>query len=221
MGNTDSVNTIDNLTPTALDQINRYLRLTLLSEWSFDDLDWALHVLNNGTPEINESILQLVPKLQQLVTRMNSDVATVSTYLFDLKTYGMGNDPAQSTAPFDIVFNTGQTTLYHPKNSATVAYPLNKTYLDTPLSWEYASDSGNNPDNAVRVASALGISQNDLQLLVFALYESTPTIVLNVPTISALSRHVRLAGYFKLSIQDYLSFLSLSEKVQLVLQSMI
>lgn len=216
VGNTDSVNTIDNLTPTALDQINRYLRLTLLSEWSFDDLDWALHVLNNGTPEINESILQLVPKLQQLVTRMNSDVATVSTYLFDLKTYGMGNDPAQSTAPFDIVFNTGQTTLYHPKNSATVAYPLNKTYLDTPLSWEYASDSGNNPDNAVRVASALGISQNDLQLLVFALYESTPTIVLNVPTISALSRHVRLAGYFKLSIQDYLSFLSLSGKVQLV-----
>jgi hypothetical protein len=55
----------------------------------------------------------------------------------------------------------------------------------------------------------------------FALYESTPTIVLNVPTISALSRHVRLAGYFKLSIQDYLSFLSLSGKVQLVLQSMI
>lgn len=216
VGNTDSVNTIDNLTPTALDQINRYLRLVILSAWSFDDLDWALHVLNNGKPEINESILQLVPKLQQLVTRMNSDVATVSMYLFDLKTYGMGNEPGQSTAPFDIVFNTGQKILYHPKNSDTVAYPLNKTYLNNPWSWEYDSQKGDNPTYAVRVASALGVSQNDLQILVTALYGTTKTIVLNVPTISALVRHVRLAAYFKLSIADYFSFLSLSGKVKLV-----
>ncbi|HYF32994.1 MAG TPA: neuraminidase-like domain-containing protein [Chitinophagaceae bacterium] len=206
----DNENKIENLNTASLDQINRFVRLSAQLRWTYDELDWALHALGQGTPDISSAILSQVPALQQLVAAMNTDVTTTSSLLFDLKTYGIGDDPAQSQAPFDVVFNTGQKTPYHPKNSTQDNYPLNSMYKDDPWPWLPGDQTGDNPTYALRVASALGISQGDLTSLAQALFGKNNTVTLNVPNISALYRHVLMAGQLQLTIPAYLVLLDLA-----------
>lgn len=208
--NTRGNNTITNLTTVAEDQINRFLRLALHLGWKYADLDWTLHALNNGTPEISTTTLQEIAKFQALQKVLNADIMTVNALLFDLKTYGVGDNPPSSEAPFDIVFNNATTAVYRPKNSKIEAYPLNPLYQEIPWSWEIDSVTNDNSNYALRITSALGLSQKDLVALSTVLYGKGSTIVLNVPNISALYRHTTVAKLLNLSISQYIRLLDLS-----------
>ncbi len=209
---------IKDLNPTALDQLHRFLRLAAKLGWSYAELDWALHCVQNGVPVMDEKALVGIAGIKELAQELSTTVAVVCALLFDLKSYGVGEDVTKSHAPFDQVFNGPGVKTYHPKDAKTAPYALNPTYTDEIWEWTPGSDDETSRKQAARIASGLGMRQDDLVVLVEALFakdkkKDTP-ISLTVGNLSALYRHAKLAAQFRLSVLRYVKLLELFGKTE-------
>ncbi|NEO34971.1 MAG: hypothetical protein F6J90_01085 [Moorea sp. SIOASIH] len=221
----DEAQTIENLENPALDRINRFLRLAAKLDWTFEELDWVLHCVNQGTPAINEPTLKAIAKTKALQAKLNTSVATVTALLFDLKTYGQGEEDPQSEAPFDLVFNASGINTYHPKDEGSTHYRLNPTYTDDIQQWTIGANDDNNRKLTVWVAAGVGLRQDELVALAKALFDSSHPIPLTVSNLSALYRHAKLASLVSNKrgeqppIAQYLQLLQQTQKKQLVLST--
>jgi Tc toxin complex TcA C-terminal TcB-binding domain/Neuraminidase-like domain/Concanavalin A-like lectin/glucanases superfamily/Salmonella virulence plasmid 28.1kDa A protein len=217
---------INNLNLVTLDRINRFIRLAKKLNWSFADLDWVLHsifetqIKKIDEKDINEKAIIQIAKIKQLAAVFNQPLDVICSFIFDLKTIGVG-DSQNSQALFDIIFNNSKLLQgkppYHPTSynyltsSNYPTYPGNALYSDTPLS---TSD----PNNKTRIAAGLGISLDDLTSLINAFWKpKTESDVpksktepgVDVPKLSILYRHSKLAAFLRLPIDQYLILLRL------------
>ncbi len=215
--------TIENLDNPALDRINRVLRLAAKLDLSFAELDWVLHSVNQGTPAINEQTLKAIAQTKAIQATLNTSIATITALLFDLKTYGQGEEGPQSEAPFDLAFNGSGMDTYHPKDEGAQHYRLNPTYTDDIREWTIGANDDNNRKLTVWVAAGVGLRQDDLVTLAIALFGSNDPIPLTVSNLSALYRHAKLASLVSKKrgeqppIAQYLKLLEQIGKKQLVL----
>ena len=128
---------IGGLAGAALDQVHRFLRLAAKLGWSFAELDWALHCVNKGAPAMDKKSLTGLADLKRLCETFDAEPGQVCALLFDLKTYGVGDDPASSAAPFDQVFNGPGRRGLPPRRREGHA-TRNPSYQDAPLQWTHA-----------------------------------------------------------------------------------
>ncbi len=193
---------IRNLNNTALDQVHRFLRLARKLGWSYTDLDWALHCVNQGAPVLDESALIGIAAIYKLGQTLNIRADTACQLLFDLKTYG--------TSVFDQTFNGPGLDTYRPKDADADSYRLNPLYKQAIATWTITARDEANRKLAGRIAAGLGLQLDDLAALASALFGASSTVPLTVAKLSILYRHTRLAGLTRLPIVQYVKLLALS-----------
>ncbi|ACV63634.1 virulence plasmid 28.1 kDa A protein [Desulfofarcimen acetoxidans DSM 771] len=195
---------IKNLNNNALDQINRFLRLVRKTGWSYATLDWILHCVNKGIPFIDDGTLAGIAAIKELESKLNIPTDTVCALLFDLKTYGVGKNSTNSEAPFDCIFNGPGMETYRPKYTV-----LNPMYTQDVRQWQIAADNDINRKTAVRIASGVGMSQEDVKLLAVKLFGIENPVNITVENLSMIYRHAKLAALIGLPMPRYLKFMDL------------
>ena len=88
---------LTNLNTERLDHINRFIRLAQALGWSFTDLDWALqtigHIVNKGTPVINDAVLPYLAWMQQLDQKQSFAINQSCAAIGTVKDFGQGPGP--------------------------------------------------------------------------------------------------------------------------------
>ncbi|ABO49534.1 hypothetical protein Dred_0999 [Desulforamulus reducens MI-1] len=194
---------IKNLNNTALDRLHRFLRLVRKTGWTYAELDWSLHCVKKGIPALDDSALAGLAGIKELASQLNVSTADACALLFDLKSYGVGIDPANSAAPFDLVFNGAGVKTYRPK------YPWNPMYTQDVMQWQVAADDDANRNLAVRMAAAVALSQDHVKLLAQKLFGTEQPVNMTVENLSLLYRHAKLAALLTLPVPQYLKFIAL------------
>lgn len=195
---------LDNLELSALDRINRLLRLADAVGRAPQEVDWALRcVQGGGAPVITGGALALLFQVTELATSLALDWPDATALLGPIKTYGESPDGGGS--PFDQLFNPPAMAArpYRPSGD-----PLNPLYTGQPLSWTPGSSSDADVAHINRVLPGLGLSLADANALGVYLYGSSP-LELTVGVLSALYRHAVLSRALQLPMERYLVFLKL------------
>ncbi len=214
---------IQNINNIALDHIHRFLRLTNKLGWSFADLDWTLHCVNNGTPDINADTLKTIASIKILKDKLNIPISTINILLFDFKTYGQGEDASKSEVPFDLVFNPSGMTPYHPGDENSASYRLNPTYTDGFKLWQPDTADEQNHTIAAWLAAGIGLRQDEIIVLTKGIFSASSEVKLTVENLSVLYRHAQLASLIykqqqeRPPIAQYLKLLELIGKKQATL----
>lgn len=205
----DKTSQIVNLNNTALDQINRLMRLALALGWSTPTTDWCLRAAKNGAaPAIDATALAGLDCIQRFSTLFSVDVMQAATLLGPIKSYG-GTDASSSPSPFDLLFNgpteVAQSGAYRPSGN-----PLNPLFTTAPLPWTPGSSATADMAAITRVAGGLGLPLTALNLLGGALFGTSAPVDLTVANLSALYRHGLLSRCFNLAMDQYVLFLELN-----------
>jgi hypothetical protein len=214
---------IQNINNIALDHIHRFLRLTNKLGWSFADLDWTLHCVDNGTPDINADTLKTIASIKILKDKLNIPISTINILLFDFKTYGQGEDASKSEVPFDLVFNPSGMTPYHPGDENSASYRLNPTYTDGFKLWQPDTADEQNHTIAAWLAAGIGLRQDEIIVLTKGIFYASSEVKLTVENLSVLYRHAQLASLIykqqqeRPPIAQYLKLLELIGKKQATL----
>ncbi len=197
---------VENLPPTVLDRIHRFIRLANQLNWTFIDLNWAIYALHQDEGDLDSDTLTNIAGIQQIAQQYKLEPSQIFPLLFDLKTIGQGQGP-DSEAPFDLVFNPGDQSTYHPKDNDKDPYSNNQTYHDTLKEWDYTQTDNDNQQLATWLAAGTGLREADLKTLVESFGQ--PPFKLTVGNLSRAYRHARLSQMLHLSVADYLTFLKL------------
>ncbi|MGN6373041.1 MAG: Tc toxin subunit A, partial [Solirubrobacteraceae bacterium] len=200
------VSTIEHLNNDSLDRMNRFLRLGRVLGWSCTELDWAMHAVSGGQPELNEQdaaeVMEGLAQLSALAGKLEVGLLEACSLVIQLKTYGSADAPAQ----FDRVYNApGQLNgapPYHPEGDA-----YNPSYKSKLIEWTIDGADEANQATAGWLAGALGLSVNALRELARNLF-SEATVKLDVQALSALRRHALLISKLGIPAAQYLILLS-------------
>ncbi|MBB6503010.1 neuraminidase-like domain-containing protein [Pedobacter cryoconitis] len=205
-----------------LDRLNRFIRLSALMGWSYEDTNWILTTLL-GTNDISDTTFTELAKIKQSITVYNIDLNLLSCMWFDLKTIGMGQGSV-SAAPFDVLFNSAvslQETgkYYRPVIKASVTSFVNPLYTDQPVLYVVDQDLYSNPapSDATKLLVSQGqviirgipSSQDNIQAIALAAFGKVATIELTVSNLSVLYRHIMLAKQLNTTIDRYVLLLKL------------
>ncbi len=197
---------IENLPPTVLDRIHRFIRLANQLNWSYIDLNWAVHTLHKEEGNLDSNTLTAIAGIQQISQQYKLAVAEILPFLYDLKTFGQGNGPS-SEAPFDLAFNPVGQSSYHPKDNDQDPYSENQTYQDKLKEWDYTQTDPDNQKLATWLAAGTGLREANLKTLLASFGQ--PPFKLTVGNLSRAYRHARLSQILHLDMEDYLAFLKL------------
>lgn len=198
--------TIEHLSNDSLDRMNRFLRLAKALGWSYTELDWAMHAVSGGQPELNEqdaaAVVEGLAQLNALAAMLEVGVLDACSLAIQLKTYGSAEQPPQ----FDRVYNApGQLNgalPYHPEGDA-----YNPSYKSKPIEWTIDGADEANQATAGWLAGALALSVNALRELAKSLFPEA-TIKLDMEALSALQRHALLVSKLGTPVAQYLILLS-------------
>lgn len=173
------------LTPDFWKKLHRFVRLQRKIEWSFTDIDRAFVVL--GESDITERFLSKLSAVVRLEEILKLPVEVLLSYWSDL--------------PAD-----GADSLYRRiyRNKTLPRIP-NDPFAATKL--ENSTEAVK--DHSARICASLRIKEPDLNLL-FARLGVDENTKLDLPLLSALHRYASLARALRLSINDFLTTLSLS-----------
>ncbi|MBV7540829.1 neuraminidase-like domain-containing protein [Acidovorax sp. sic0104] len=189
--------TVTNLNEKTLDRIHRFFRL---SEWTgvaASDLDWALSSL--GIHDIAaDSLIALANAVQVRQSLGNAPWDIACAFWHDIKTTNSHVTGGPSGSLFDRVFNRPDqlrgTRPYHP------LYAANPLYRDTPSSM--AADGSETVScgfGRMRLAAALGLSDEELTAVTALFFDSGDTVVLDVPTLTLFFRAATLMKFLRLT----------------------
>lgn len=202
------------LNMAVLDRLNRFIRLSGILGWTYEDLDWAL--IATGADDITMGSITAIKNQQWIMDTLNLTAWQASSLWHDIKTYGEGSGPV-SQAPFDIVFNQPmpfvKAYLYHP------LYQPNPNYQDERMVWQTDGKSAGSHAIVIRLMAALNLDARNVKALAdyfkgSALYLNANEIELGVENLSVLYRYALLANSLKLSIPEFvilLEFLDLKD----------
>ncbi|MGQ7248930.1 Tc toxin subunit A-related protein [Halomonas sp. V046] len=195
---TEAPDTLDNLDPTTLDAINRYIRL---SQWSGIDVESLGHALHSlAITELNTAALGQLAAARGVVQSLDWSWARASSLWSTMPTTGRYDERA-SLSVFDTVWNSpeirGDGRTYHPRN------PANPLYDDEVIEWRI-DDSVTNDSafNVSRLRAGLGLDGADLVTLAGLAFPNQKTLPLSVANLSTLYRDASLAAACRLSIAE-------------------
>ncbi|WP_127529435.1 Tc toxin subunit A-related protein [Paenibacillus kobensis] len=200
--------TIENLTDDSMDRIHRFLRLSNKLGWSYADLDWALRSINNGESSLDSETLISLAKLKTVTEQWNLTVEQACALIFDVKTYGWGDDVRSNTA-FDRLFNGPESASYHPVDEGKSSYAFNPMYTGELWHWKAGAPDTDHINLASRLAAALKVSQDDLNLLGAKLFGGQESTALTVGNLSVLYRNILLMKMLGMTAAQFVLYLSL------------
>ncbi|KWK14000.1 toxin [Burkholderia stagnalis] len=120
------VSRIANMDLSALDRLNRFIRLANASGIASADLDWMIQTVGQG--KIDVAAISRIGRTQQLAESLSCTLLEASALFQPLKTIGVG-DPRRPLDPFDQLFNApsvlgtpaGSMPAFTAKGSVTIA----------------------------------------------------------------------------------------------------
>lgn len=216
-------------TVSVYQSLNRMIRLQSYLGWSYTKLDWLIRSLQPALTRkksrkdgiLDEQMFLRIAKSKVVMQQLNLDPDATIMIWADIRTHGVGNQ-AQSTAPFDMIFNNPSLLLqnggikYHPLMSPEDGW-VNPLYQDQPLPYiinSLQSPVKSDPSDAdiqrgLILVSAIPASKTDINKIANALFGNETTIHLTVRKLSALYRHSVLPAKLGLSIDEYLILMNL------------
>lgn len=176
-----------------LDALQRFIRLSRSTGWSFPDLELVIRVCGGV---IDVATMTTIASIQKWVNAYQLPIDEICALWAPVKVWGMGNDPIPGD-PFDRFFNPRQAVasdaVYRPKT------PDNDTFSSDVEDWTPASAGV----RASWLRSALGVSSADLNKIANYL-SAGAALHLDVPTVSKLRAIAKLAPLFGQSVDDLL-----------------
>lgn len=200
------------------DRLHRFIRLSNLLEWSFEDLDWALRTFS--AEDIDEKVFGQITRVASLGRDLSLSVLEMTALWNDLKTTGED----ENSSFFDQVFNsptgfldtngsTGKNTIaliYHPK------YDKNSTYKSRVIKLPLENIKKPNDLRLQQsLLAALNIKAKDLLAIATYLSEKVgdkqvgSSLPLDVPHLSILYRLARLSQALKIRVTDLITLVEL------------
>ena len=179
-------------------KLMRFVRLWRKLGWKIHDLDRAITAFN--PPDLNDNFLRQLSHVKRLQTLLGLPLSSLLCFWAQMDTAKYIDHAAvgQPTIPsmYEQLFRNKAII-----NPLDLSFPEDPDDIDSnlPLS-----------EHAATITCALGISVNDLNLL---MKESkiTPDDKLKLDNLSRLFRHSALAKALKLSISDYISIFKLMD----------
>jgi hypothetical protein len=196
---------LKNLTLETLDRLNRFIRFAQWTGVAFADLDWTLNSI--AATEFTSAVIRDLSLISEAGAMYGLAPDVMAAFWADMKTIGVGHG-RYSEALFDRVYNhPSLLTAGHPYHPL---YQKNPLYKDEVVIWdvdsnERVSDQFGRP----RLMAALGLSDTALTEIAEALYGEGQQVPLDVPHLSQLYRLSLILSSLKLSLDDYLTLLSI------------
>ncbi|WP_424101162.1 LamG-like jellyroll fold domain-containing protein [Moorena producens] len=192
---------IENLNLTALDRIDRFLRLAAKLDWSFADLDWVLtSISSDGNKEINETAIQKIAQIKRLEVQTKLPLDVLCSFWHDMKTIGKGDKPERPQDLFNRIFNNPFT--FQGQEVFPPAEP-----------WTIDGTDDRNSLLRKRLLAALKLKDKDFNVLVREIFPTEETITLNLANLSGLFRNAQVLNLLGLKGEEYelvLKFLNIS-----------
>jgi hypothetical protein len=196
---------IDNLCRDTLYRIHKFTRLANKLDWSYKDLDWVLESLKVqlGEKEITKETLKKIAAIKELRKRFDEPLDVLCSLWYDIKTIGEG-DKSSFQSLFDRTFNYPVVfdddmgkKIYHPK------YINNSLYMDEVISCNIPQKTQRDVHVIKKLKDFLGLTDNDLGLIINAYFSGKTTILLDIPTLSCFYRIAQIARLMGISVKEY------------------
>lgn len=193
---------IENLTPTALEFIARFVRLWRKLNWTLAEFDKALISLPWIQPElppntlfiknvhsrINDTFIRQIAEIQKLKTALNLPIPALLSFWGNI-----------DTVSADLEHPSLYNELFQNK---TITSPLDPAYVLQSDGNELKNPNNKISDHKSPILAALNISETDLDLLNEKILSDQASL-LTLKNLSNLYRHVVLAKAMRLSISDF------------------
>ncbi len=207
----DFTGDISELNMSALDCVNRFMRLSQKLGWDYATFDWLLLTLQKVRKDITEPTLADLALVKQLETEFKVPLDLLVILWFDIKTTGVGTGQ-YSSAPFDVIFNgPGSRKLeaggpYHPVY--TGGDFINPLYQSEVIDWNLqARNQGT--DKGYVIVSSIPVSVSSLRLMADKVLGITDKVPLTVKNLSALYRHCVFAKWLAILPQEYVALMQM------------
>jgi hypothetical protein len=206
--NGDPFDRISNLSLKRLDRLNRFIRLSAKTGWSYANVDWSF--VSVGATEITESLIEKLASIEKLHRELGMDVDAACAMWFDMKIRGKitASNPQDL---FDRVFNN--PALLDGKNPYGNNQPPVPFDPSQVLVWEVDDRAGTNGTIRSRLTGALLVTDNDLTLVANFLLamqgREDGTIQLRLENLTWLYRLTKLPEVLGMGIDEYLRMLFL------------
>lgn len=180
---------INNLDATALNKMQRFIRLWRKLGWEIRDVDKAMAALQ--ADDIDETVLQDLAKVKRLQEELKLPLIPLLSLWANIDTYG-------------------EDALY-PKlfQSRAVLNPVDSAFALNDDGSNLSNTSHAISDHAPAILAALRLNENDLALLREATGLSDATAPLTLANLSRLYRHALLAKALKLKVKDLIALMAL------------
>ncbi|NEQ05873.1 MAG: hypothetical protein F6K37_07910 [Moorea sp. SIO4E2] len=192
---------IENLDLTALDRIDRFLRLAAKLDWSFADLDWVLaSISSDGNKKIDETAIQKIAQIKRLQVQTKLPLDVLCSFWHDMKTIGKGDKPERPQDLFNRIFNNPFTF------QGQEEFPPEEP-------WEIDGTDERNSLLRKRLLAALKLKDKDFNVLVRGIWTTEETVTLDLTNLSGLFRNAQVLNLLGLKGEEYkllLKFLHLS-----------
>ncbi|MGK7892451.1 MAG: LamG-like jellyroll fold domain-containing protein, partial [Xenococcus sp. (in: cyanobacteria)] len=185
---------------SALDRINRFLRLAKKLNWSFTELDWVLTSIQAN--EIDNDAIIKIAKIKQLQAKYQLPLDVLCSFWHDMKTIGIGSNPEKPQSLFDRVFNNPFKEILGDK-----FIPLQDEIKQIELN-NLNREAETNPSLG-RILAALRLNINQLIDILRAIWGQENTVDLTVENLSQLFRTSQILRLLGLNIEEYQLLLSL------------
>lgn len=206
--NGDPFDRISNLTMKRLDRLNRFIRLSGETDWSYANVNWSF--VSVGATEITADLIINLAAIEKLHRELGMDVDAACALWFDMKTIGkVTADNPQDL--FDRVFNS--PALLDGKNPYGDNQPPVPFDPARPLVWNVDERTGTNGTIRSRLTGALLVTDNDLTLVadfyIAMLGTGGRTIELTLSNLTWLYRLTKLPAVLGIGVDEYLRMLFL------------
>lgn len=202
--------TMTGLTQDVLDRIHRFVRLWRLLGWNVYDLDDAMWILQNATPNgldrLNDQLLRQLATIVTVSKKYNLPVRQVVAFFLTTPTFATIPTRDIPTLPGDDL----QNALYHDLfENLTILNPTDPMFALNTAGTEIAAISSHPllADHSPTLTAAFQISNSDLNLAITTFTDGHLTLA----NLSAIYRNVQLATLLGITLSELISLFALAE----------
>jgi hypothetical protein len=206
------VEIIQNLTIKRLDRLNRFIRLTAATGWSYAATDWVMKAC--VATEITPAFLSQVSQVKILCNQTKLTPEVICSFWYKMKNIGRVSETKPQDL-FNTVYNNPALLKGQNPYTATTYIPFNP--LNHPdQQWAITDNTGLNATIRSRLSAALNLNDNDLtETALFVYSQVTPatgaddTMALSYENLSWMYRIAGMAKLSKLGVDAFLVYLSM------------
>jgi hypothetical protein len=202
--------TMAGLTQDVLDRLHRFVRLWRRLGWNIYDLDDAIWILQNTTPNglgrLNDLLLRQLAVIVTVSKKYTLPVRQAVAFFQTSQTFATIATRDIPTLPGDVL----QNSLYHDLfENLTILNPTDPMFALNSAGTEIAAIASNPllVDHSATLTAALQISDSDINLAITTFTDGHLTLA----NLSALYRNVQLSTLLGITLSECSSLLALAE----------